>query len=679
MAICSLLALFPLLSSAQTALELLDAGSFAFSNQDYPKAEENLARFVKDYGSSAEAARSMEPALRLLGVAQIKQEKFTPAIDTLNRYLKEYPQGEKVEEFSFWLGIAFLKTQEFKKAIDALDLFIKTYPRSPKLPDALFSRGLALLQEDKFKETADYFLPILNQLPPEMAFQGRIIRLYCLIETDQLENAFNALGEIDPLSDSATKIAAYHLLALDLGNRFLARENYRQALSVLQRVCSRNRILSRQQARLTQLQKSIAQQGSSRSPESSYELLRQKDTVAQVEREIERLNKMADYDTALQFRIGQCYLQLERPREAYLVMKEMVARLPDSELLASANYTLLICLTRMERWDEVITAAQDFEKRFPKNKELPNVLYIKAEAHQRIYDYANAHLGFLAVAQRFPDFAQTPRCRFLAGYALLMLDRNAEAYTHFEELLKSSPQTPFAEQSLYWQCMSLHFAKDYERSREAFAHYLKKYPKGSKEADAVYRRAQSLFNQKLFTQAYKELEDFLKKYPGSTPFDEACNLLGDAYLALGEVDRGIAAYRRVSGQDPKLYDYGIFRIGLAYKAMEQFDDMRKHFESFLKARPKSPRLTEALAQLAWIHRRNDQPDLARKVYWDAIREHGNDPEASAVEDMLHTLARMARQPEEKTQFEAQLSALTEESITAKNLPWPPEASGCVPL
>jgi TolA-binding protein len=650
-------------TQAQTAHELLVAGETAFSSSDYVRAEQAFSRFLADFGSAAEAATSKEPALRLLAVALVEQGKFEKAIEVMGTYLKSFPGGLKAEDFSFWMGVSYLKTGDSAKAYTFFEAFLKNYPNSPQVQEARFSMGLCLLQQSNFKEVADSFPPLIDGFSPEQRYQARIIRLYALLQMDKLDDAFAVLGEIDPLAEEATKIAAYHVLALDLGNRLLTQEKHRQALSVLQRVWSKTRILTRQRVKLEKIRQQMA--GKPNGEAGFYERVRLKDVTAQVEQDLEQLEKIPDYDTALQFRIGQCFFQLERPREAYLSMKEMLTRLPDSDLLASAHYTMLICLTRMQRWDEVLQAAVDFDKRFPKNKEVPDVLYLKAEAYQRQYAYEEAYLTFSDVAKRFPDYRQAPRCHFMAGYSLLMQDKNTQAYDHFSAILKNQPRSPWVEQIMYWQCMALHFARDYEKSRESFANYLKQFPKGVYQVDATFRRAQGLFNQKQFTEAYKELELFLKKYPDAVVYDEACNLLGDCYLALGEADRGLEVYRKISGKDKKLSDYAAFRMGQVYKALENYQAMQAHFQKFINERPDSPRLTEALSQLAWIYRRQEQPEKARDLYWDTLRTHGNNPEASAVEEMMKSLARMYRLPEEKATFQAKLVDLAEDAIKTK--------------
>ncbi|MDX6765419.1 MAG: tetratricopeptide repeat protein [Candidatus Methylacidiphilales bacterium] len=649
---------------AQSAADLLQTGSAAYQAGDFTKAEQAFSRFLADYGNSPEAATQRENVLRLTGVCQIQLGKFGEAMTTVERYLREFPQGSRAEDFTFWRGVGALKLDDGKKAYEAFEQFLKAYPHSNRSEDARFSMGLALLRQDKFKETAEYFAK-QTEWKPAIAYQVAVIRLHALIQSGQFDAAAQFLPSIHPEDEAAWKIAAYHLLALDLGNRLMEEDKYRPALGVLQRVWSKPRISARQSGRLENLQSQITKLSANPQSAGSYELLQLKDLAAQVGQDLAQLGKIPDYDTALQFRIARCFYELERPREAYLALHHMVSKMPEGPLLAPAGYTMMICLTRMERWDEAVAAADDFAKRFPKDKQLPAVLYLKAESLQRMRSYAEAGQTFRQVAEQFPDFPEAARCDFLAGYTLLLQNKNTEAAAHLAGVQERQRRSPFAEQALYWEAMATHFNKDYPKSREVFAEYLKKFPKGTNQADATYRRAQALFNQKLFTEAYKELEAFLKSYPDSTPYDEACNLLGDCYLALGEISRGLASYAKVSGRDSKLLEYGIFRTAQAYKAEEKYDQMLALFIRFTKERPQSPRLSEALSQLAWVYRRLEKPDKAVEIYWDAVERYGNDPEAPAVETMFKTLGRMNRAPEQKTALLARLSDMAEDALAQK--------------
>lgn len=644
----------------QTAEELLVAGAAAFSAGNYAAAESAFTRFLGDYGASPEAAPQLERVLRLTGVCQIQLGRFEPALETIQRYLREHPRGEKAEEFAFWAGVVQLKLGEGPRAFAAFEQYLQHHPSSPRAEDARFNLGLALLRQDKFRELADHYAKNAPQRP-DLRWQAALLRVHALAESGALDQALEALAAADPLGPGADTLASYHLLALNLGNLLMESGQPRKALSAFQRVWSRTRIATRQKTRLEAVQAEIARQAADPRSAGSYEAARMRETAARIAAELERMEKIPDYDTALQFRMARCFIELERHREAWLVLGRMAARLPDSDLLAQADAARAVCLVRMERWGEAVEAADAYARRFPESKSLPDVLYLKAESQMRLLEYAGAHATFTDLARRFPGHAQASRADFLAGYALLSQEKNAEAEKHFDALLERAPQGSFAEQAAYWRGMAIHFAKDYPRSREAFGKFLEDHPRSGRTADAAFRRAQALFNQKQFTEAYKELEAFLKKHPGSLPFDEACNLLGDCYLAMGEIERGLEAYARVSGRDARLLEYGLFRKGQALKAQEDFEGMRDHFQKFIQERPRSPRLSEALAQLAWAHRRLDRPEKAREIYWKALAEHGNDPEAAAVEDMLRTLGRMHREPSERQAFAARLSDLEAEA------------------
>ncbi|MEO0453541.1 MAG: tetratricopeptide repeat protein [Verrucomicrobiota bacterium] len=115
--------------------------------------------------------------------------------------------------------------------------------------------------------------------------------------------------------------------------------------------------------------------------------------------------------------------------------------------------------------------------------------------------------------------------------------------------------------------------------------------------------------------------------------------------------------------NPKLFDYAYFRIGKAFKALEEFDEMESHYRQFLTIREGSPRLTEALSHLAWLKRRDGEKEEAAQLYWEAIHNYGNDPEAQAVEEMFRILAKFYRGDEGKAQY---LSLLTELEAKAGN-------------
>ncbi len=668
------LALLPIAFAAgspvPTAHDVLQQGLFAFDSGDNARAEAVLNGFLADYGKCVEAGQVLEQVIQLLAYSQIRQGKFEPALENIGRYLDNYPGGSEVESFVFWRGVALLKTGKAREAEAVLRAYLQKYSSGKRSDPARFSLGQALMVQNKYKETADYFSELAKHLKPDMASQARLLVAHARIKAGQYDAALDALQTLFSENDNTPKIAARHLLALDLGSRLLNDGQYRKALLALQRVWPKERLVTRQATKLAALESE--QKKLSENPASDpSEQMQIGDSILQIRAELDQLKNMPDYDAALQFRIAQAFLHLNRYRETNLVLRQMADKLSlddgRGEWLMEVDYTRVVALAHMQRWREAIQIADEFVGRFPKSPLLPDVLYLKGESYRQSGDYNQSVEIFQKVTNEYPGFAQADRCLFMAAYGLLLQEKNTEAVALFQEFRSRVAKSGWIERSWYWEAMAWHFNKDYVKSREAHRVYLEKYSHGIYADDSTFRRTQALFYQKDFSGASKELEAFLKRYPGSEPVDEAVNLLGDCWLALGETERGLEAYGKNSGRDHKLADYAIFRVGQVYKATEQYDRMRVHFEAFVREHPESPRIAEALGKIAWVYRRQEQPEKALDLYWNAVSHYGNDPEACAVEDMLRVLARYYRSPEEKTRFTNRLSTLGAESAS-KNQP-----------
>lgn len=625
------------------AVELVQRAQLSYQSGDYESSEQLSREFISGYGKATAAQKYMESIRRVLSLSLLQQQKFDQALPFIETYLTSHPDGEAFTELSYWRGVIYYIQQDYEPAFDVLTDFITRHPDHEKSEQIQMMRGMSQLALGNFESALEVLLQ--GRAGNSAIYRGRVLPIvvYCYLELQQWDALISEIREFDPYAENISSLSKMNLLCIQAGTALIELDRYRDALLVLQKAWPQQRILSRQQKRLDELKEALRRAEASQSRKKD-ETMEQQQLVSEVEEDLERVRKIEGYDTALRFRIARCFYALERYREAYLVFSLMIQELPVSDLLMQANYQMLISLTKMERWQEAIDAASAFELNFPENALLPNVLYLEAEAMTKIYQYQEAAELFQSIVDRFPEFAEVKRCHFLAGYCLLMQERNSEAIAHFDQHLVRWPAKGkgFHEEALYWQAMAHYYQKAYDESRVAHAGYLEEYPKGRYVIDSEYRMAHALYGQKLYVDAYKELESFVEKHKSTLLADEARNLLGDCYFAMGEIDRGMNIYNQTTKRDGRLYDYAQFRIGKALKAMEKYGQMREHFEVFLVERSASPRVTEALSQLAWLHRKDGQPEKARDLYWDAIRNYGNDPEAPAVEEMMRTLAKYYR-------------------------------------
>lgn len=641
---------------AGTAEAVVNSGVSAFNRGDFAAAEKAFSDFLRDFGANPQAEPYLERVMSLLAFSQIRQRKFTEAVESTTAFLRRFPEAKAAEELTFWQAFALFRMDppDFGKAIPAFDGFIQKFPKSPKVPDALMAKGTALMQQEKWKEAAALFQELVKTAPPRIRGKAQILAFYGLVESGDGDAAAAFGAEIDPRSPDFHSVAAYSLLHLRLGDEFAAADRHRDALRMLQRVWPRGRVAAWQNERLKGLRMRLEQARANR-PDEVMEL---EDQIGQIERELAQLETMADYDIALQMRIAQAFIQLDRHREAALILTEAKEKLPESKLLEQANFQLLASLQQMGHYPRLVEEATKFLERYPRSEQAPWALYLRGEAYQRLQRFDLAHDDFKKLVETHRAFPQRERAAFLVGYTLMMQDRNQEAIAVLGRHDQEFPNGQMRETAAYWAAMAQYFDKNYDLARAAFAQFLKTYPNSGFTSDVLYRKAHSLAAQQNFLEAYKELEAFVAAHPGSERIDEAYSLLGDSYFALGEIDRGIAAYRRVTKNNPRIYDYAYFRIADAFRALEEWEQMRKHLEAFIQDSPESPKMVEALRRLGQLLRRDGQEEKARQIYWEAIRAHGNDPDRTAVEDMLVTLGRMYR-GDDRAQLLAQLGDLAE--------------------
>lgn len=645
-----------------TAEEVLNQADAAYVGGDYARAESLLTQFIADFGTSKEIHLVLERVTSTLAFAQLRQKKYDAALENIEKYLAKYPEGKSVEELSFWQGLCLFKDGQAEKAIAALKKHCTQFPQTSKFLDAQMIIGAALLSDDKFKEAAAHFDQLAQRAPPALIGRARTFQLHALVQLADIPAALALVKSLETQARDFDTVAVYHLLTLQLGDLLREKEQTRDALYCFQRVWPKDRLIQRQEQRLALLEQDATRADQLKDAARSFQL---QEITGQIRGELEKLRKLPDYDSALKLRVAECFYELERFREAALMLGEMIKRLPDGPLLEQAHYRLLTAFIEMERWDEAAISAENLVAHFPQSKLAPQALYLQGEAHQRRPDRPAAIASFQRFLEKYPEFPQADRATFLLAYNHLMLDQNDDAMKVFAEQLKKYPQSSLREQTVYWNAMALYFGKRYEEARAALTEYAKAYPKGLYQGEATFRRAYCLYAAKNYNDAYKELEAFLRDYKDHERSTEALVVLGDTYFALGEIERGIASFEKVPKDVPRFYEYSYFQIGKAYRLLEQPEKMLAHYQAFLKTNPKSTRVVEAMHWIAWVYRQDNKLDEAQKLYWQGLETYGNDPAAIAVEDMFSGLSKLYKGETERAQLLGKLRDLTETAQTKK--------------
>ena len=83
------------------------------------------------------------------GASAFHIDKIEDAEVELSDYLKNYPEGERLELVQFFLGLTKVRLQKWEEAISVLNPFIEKYPDSALIPTALFQCAMSEFMLDQ--------------------------------------------------------------------------------------------------------------------------------------------------------------------------------------------------------------------------------------------------------------------------------------------------------------------------------------------------------------------------------------------------------------------------------------------------------------------------------------------------------------------------------------------------
>ena len=164
-----------------------------------------------------------------------------------------------------------------------------------------------------------------------------------------------------------------------------------------------------------------------------------------------------------------------------------------------------------------------------------------------------------------------------------------------------------------------------------------------------------------YSTSVRELGVFLRDHPDAEECNEARILLADALMSQGRLEEGIAALRGISQQDTRLYAEGVFKMGKAFRLLEDYEGLRNQMTKFKAEHPRSPRVAEAIYWIGWTHRQQGSLDTAREVYWSAISEQGDDPTIPSVDNLFPAISKAYKGDDEQGEYLSRLGRLRREA------------------
>lgn len=631
--------------------QLLERGRAAFAANQFAEAEEALEKFIVDYGEAEEAKEAVRIHRPMLAISKVGNRKFAEALKWIDLSLED-PEINKTlsDELKFWRGICLMTGGELVDAQHAFgEYWADETHQAFKRYEALLLFATLYIQQEFPEEAADFLesqLPKYRDVAPEAASRAIVLELYARITAGQEDEALEILRREYDSMKSMTQVISYQSLALQLGSNFLEQEQYYKAISCLQRIWPSARLLEYQGGKVTEIEERIEMLR--KRPNTQSIIFQLEAILKRVERELENFKKIENFDSALQLRIATAYQKLGRFREAALIMEGMLETMPPDSIVESATLAQLQCWMEIGRWTKAVSVAEKYEKVFgAEAKFLPTVLLLKAEALREDQEYGAAQLAYGDLVDRFPENTFAAKALFMQGFLYLQQDDNEGALFQFDQVLRNYADSSMVDDADYWTGMAYSYSGLYEEARSHLLGYLDRFETPRYRKEAVFRVAVCTFSLAEYEEAIVQLKAFNESYPGDPMTDEANLLLGDAYFGEGEMEEGFAAYDRVRPESQRFFEEAWFKKGNALKLLEEFGEMREHYSEFVSSFPDSNRMPEAVYWVGWTYLNEDDPDEARKMYWDVIEKYGDDPDRYGILDVLAALPKVYKEDGEE--------------------------------
>ena len=355
-------------SDAPDALYRNGIGQFAAGN--FAEASKYFAELITHFGREPSLQEQMEGVYYAQGCALYNLGRFADAIEAFKLYAEQYPQARHRDEALFRIAAAHQALEAYDAAVAAYQELLSQYPRSEYAEDALYQVGMCRMLQEKHAEAVEAFAEFRRAFPESYyAAQAGAFSARALFDMDKRAEAVAMLQQLEQRPRSWNVVTYCNFLAFEIGDAAFDDTDYELALKAYRRVRTRGLLLRRQQETVKSLQAELDAFRKEKPPPDQLALRFRQErrltaAVAQAEELLKKLEALPDYDAGLFHRIGRCFFNTDRYWEARVAFTRVVETAADEKLREAAHFDLVLVLSRLRRFDDLIAEADRYLVRY---------------------------------------------------------------------------------------------------------------------------------------------------------------------------------------------------------------------------------------------------------------------------------------------------------------------------
>ncbi|WP_395715619.1 tetratricopeptide repeat protein [Prosthecobacter sp.] len=626
------------LNIQQETEALVNAAGALFAEAKYQEALAKLDQAKKNLNN-----KPFEGIMFIEGACHYNMNNYAKAIETLEAFVKEFPQGAAIIDVRMALGRSYIASKQEDKGIEVLTDVVRNSPE--KKAEA----GLIIADTLGKKDQKDKALEILTSVLADgirsaESIQAAMLAANLYVSQGKLDEAGALMDKVRNFASGGDSIAQMNNIYLKLGDEMMEKKAFREALGAYQLVRKKAEISRIQTEQIKKLEAQLKTAKGVRKDEIETKLKANQEIMAEIE-------KRTDYDASLYYRLGRCYYEMGAPKEdgtvgdasrlwqATLAFEVIVNDYKEFPQRDKCMFGLIMVNAALKRIKDARELCQKFIDNFPDSDmigQISEMYGMLAYQNKQLKEAVDA----FAKAESFPK-ADKARLRFLKGSVLFEMQKFDEARTAFELLVSEFPnEVSYKDDALYRIALSYFYQNDYKSVMKALKNYIKENPKGQYVVDARYRIAFINFQGGDKDDALEELLSIIKDAPNDQNIGQVHALLGDIYNQKVDYENAMVNFAAAvdKAKTDDVLNYAMDQVTDLYVGSDKWKELADMWERYYNTHKDNDDLS--LKAILWISRariKEGKLEEAKKLLSEHIKTRIANPANQQVEGLIQQL------------------------------------------
>lgn len=607
------------LNIQQETEALINAASALFAEGKYQEALSKLAVAKKNLNN-----KPFEGILFTEGACYYNLNEYPKAIEALEAYVKEFPQGSAIIDVRMALGRSYIASKQEDKGIEVLTDVVRNSPE--KKAEAGLIIADTLNKQDKKEEALKILTAVLaDGIRSAESIQAAMLAANIYVSSGKLDEATALMDKVRNFASGGDSIAQMNNIYLKLGDEMMEKKAYKEALGAYQLVRKKAEISRIQTEQVAKLQAQIAKAPKGpRKEELETKLKANQEIMAEIE-------KRTDYDASLYYRLGRCYYEMGSPTEsgagdpsrlwqAILAFEVIVNDFKQFPQRDKCMYGLITVNAALKRVKEAGDLCEKFIDSFPDSDMVGEVSMMVGMIYYQNKQLREA-INAWKKALSYPK-ADKERLSFLIGSVQFEMQSFDDCRTTYETLLQNYPETTYKDDLQYRIALTYFYQNDSKSVTKALKTYIKDNPKGSYVVDARYRLAFIDFQGGDKKRAETELLSIAKDAPNDQNIGQVHALLGDIYNQRADYENAMIQFAAAvdKAKTDDVLTYAIDQLTDLYVGANKWKELADMWQRYYNTHKDNDDL--ALKAILWISRaliKDGKVEEAKKLLAEHIK------------------------------------------------------------